>query len=49
MTGAQTAPLNPTGVPGASQETERDLFQPRGETAEEVGVDEDAEARFDNN
>ena len=48
-TGVETTLLDPADAPAAARQAERDLLRRRGETAEEVGVDEDAEAPFDDN
>ena len=48
-TGVETGPLNPSGAPGAVEEDDTDPLRLRGETGEEVGVDEDAETTIDAN
>ena len=47
-TGVAGGALDPSAVPGVVEEGD-DVLRRRGETAEEVGVDEDAEESFDRN
>ena len=48
-TGVTGGALDPASVPDTAPEDEADLLRRRGETGEEVGVDEGAEAPFDRN
>lgn len=48
-TGTEFGPMNPSGVPGTAQQAPPAPLGPRGETDEEVGVDESVEAPFDTN